>query len=90
MEVHKLKPVIKPETWGYIEEFFKEIPEIESGKVDNQRTMLIRLLRRKFTNSDEELLDPMIKKIEESEDTDMLDQWFDQIFDANALHELKL
>lgn len=148
MEVQKLKPVIKPETWEYIEEFFREIPEafesvpiiqrtifdniqqarteaheegilqghavgivqgrkecieqgwekgieqgiekgIESGKLENQQTMLIRLLERKFTNDDKGHLEALNQQIRLVENTETLDLWFDQIFDARFLDELE-
>jgi len=47
MEVQKLKPVIKPETWEYIEEFFREVPEAFESVPIIQRTIFDNIQQAK-------------------------------------------
>jgi len=53
MEVYKLKHVVKPETWGYIDEFFREIPEafeipiIQKMMLENVRQATEQVAERK-------------------------------------------
>jgi|GEM_PF-6670457 len=51
--------------------------------------MLIRLIQRKFANGDKERLHVLSQQIRQTDNTEILDQWFDQIFDAHVLHELE-
>ncbi|MEM7534782.1 MAG: hypothetical protein AAF639_21565 [Chloroflexota bacterium] len=111
MEVLELRPMIQPETWGYVEEFFKEVPEafesvpiiqqnfklaqekaheqgIETGKVEKQRTNIIRMIHRKFGDGHDAKVAELVEEIEQLDDLDVLDEWFDRIFDANTLNEL--
>lgn len=61
---------------------------LEQGKLNNQRTVMIRTLHSKFTDGNEEQVETLVEKIEEMKDFDTLDQWFDQILAAHFLQEL--
>ncbi|MEM7533985.1 MAG: hypothetical protein AAF639_17510 [Chloroflexota bacterium] len=103
MEAMNVKTKILPETWGYIDDFFREIPETfnhipvvqqtieeahEEGGLRRQRRLMIRSLNRKFSDSNEELLETLIEHIEQNDDLETLDEWYDQIQDARFLRDL--
>jgi hypothetical protein len=104
LEVQQMRPQIREETWSYIDQFFREVPEglrkipsfqealnvseqrgeergEEWGQRRTQQRMLIRLLRRKF----EDVPNSLIEKIEATEEMDLLDQWFEQVISADSL-----
>jgi len=56
MEVQKLKPVIKPETWEYIEEFFREIPEAFESVPIIQRTIFDNIQQARTEAHEEGIL----------------------------------
>ena len=108
MEVYGMELTIHDETWPYIDEFFRNVPEAlrkvptfqealkqsekrgeergeERGILQAQRRTLIRLLHHKF----EELPDEIVQLIETTNNLEQLDEWLDQVLDADALAEMK-
>lgn len=59
---------------------------IEIGTLQNQRRMLIRQVRRKFTD----IPSTIIEKIEETNDVGLLDTWLDALWDADTLDDIGL
>ena len=99
LEVYDMALKIHEETWPYIDEFFRTVPEAmqkvptfqealeaseRQGILQTQRRTLIRFLHHKFG----ELPDYVLQMIEETIDSTKLDQWMDQVFDATTLADM--
>lgn len=95
-----MESMIHEETWPYIDEFFRKVPDamrkvpsfqealVESqqqGALHNQQRTLIRLLRHKFG----EIPESIMKQITETNEIAQLDQWLDRVLDAESLIEMK-
>jgi hypothetical protein len=92
LEVQQMKPQIREDTWPYIDQFFREIPEamrkiptfqeaLSLNELRTQQRILIRLLSRKFASVPESVID----KIQATNNIDLLDNWLDQIISADSL-----
>jgi len=96
LEVYGMELTIHEETWPYIDEFFRKVPDAmqkvptfqealeaseQQGVLRTQRRTLIRFLQHKFG----ELPDKIIQLIEKTNDSEQLDDWMDQAFDAESL-----
>ena len=57
---------------------------LEKGEVRTQRRMLVRLLQGKFGK----IPAAMVKRIEATEQIDLLDKWFDQALAAKKLADV--
>ena len=96
LEVYGMELTIHEETWPYIDEFFRKVPEA-MGKVpsfqealtetalDSQRKTLIRVLRHKF----DEISDGILQLIAETSESEQLDTWLDQALDAEQLSDIE-
>ncbi|MEM7535556.1 MAG: PD-(D/E)XK nuclease family transposase [Chloroflexota bacterium] len=60
----------------------------EDGELRRQRKLMIKLLNRQFSNENEAQLKAIITRIEETDDLATLEEWYDQILDAEFLREL--
>ncbi|MEZ4867804.1 MAG: hypothetical protein R3C14_41140 [Caldilineaceae bacterium] len=96
MEVFGMELTIHEETWPYIDEFFRNVPEamqkvpsfqeaLEESERQGQRRMLLRFLHHKFGD----LPNKVIQLIEKTSDAEQLDHWMDQVFDAESLAAMK-
>jgi hypothetical protein len=105
MEVMNMELTVREDTWPYIDEFFRKVPDamqkvstfqealaeseqrgIQIGALQNQRRTLIHQVRRKFPD----VPDGVIQQIEETEDSEQLDTWLDQILFAETLADIGL
>ncbi|MCE7981648.1 MAG: hypothetical protein DYG89_10680 [Caldilinea sp. CFX5] len=96
MEVYGMQLTIREETWPYIDEFFRNVPEamhkvptfqeaLEESKRQGQRQMLLRFLHHKFGN----LPSAVVELIEKTNDAQQLDAWMDQVFAAKSLADIQ-
>lgn len=100
LEVYGMELVIHEETWPYIDEFFRKVPEAmqkvpsfqealaesqQQGALHNQQRTLLRLLRHKFG----EVPEGIVKQIAAADNLEQLDQWLDRVLDAGSLAEMK-
>lgn len=96
MEVTKMELTIREETWPYIDEFFRNVPEamrkvptfqeaLTESALESQRKTLIRVLRHKF----EEIPEDILQLIAETSDSEQLDKWLDQALDVEVLTDIK-
>jgi hypothetical protein len=88
LEMQQMKPKIHEDTWRYIDQFFRKMPEkmkevsiFQDILANEQQRILIRLLRRKFDSVPENV----VQTIEATYDTTLLDKWLDQIIVADSL-----
>jgi hypothetical protein len=92
-----MRPELPEETWQDIEEFFRQTPEaseklpsfqkmMDAGEQRGRQKTLIRLLRRKFP----EVPDTVVQQVEATEDIEQLDRWLDGMLDVETLDELGL
>ncbi|RKZ72584.1 MAG: hypothetical protein DRR19_31975 [Candidatus Parabeggiatoa sp. nov. 1] len=92
LEVQQMKPQIREDTWPYIDQFFREMPEamrkiptfqdaLSLSELRTQQRILIRQLRRKFAP----VPDSVIEKIKATDNIDLLDNWLDKIISADSL-----
>jgi hypothetical protein len=92
-----MEPQISDETLAYVDEFFRQRPELiwklsafqEAVKQAEQRGLqkaLIHQLRLKFTS----IPDSVVQKIEATGDIEQLDTWFEQVFAAKSLADTGL
>jgi hypothetical protein len=99
-EVKNMRPVIREDTWPYIDQFFRETPDAigkiptfqdalaesrRSGQQIGEQRTLIRQLRRKFAR----VPDKVVQKIEATNDLELLDNWLDQIITADSLAKME-
>ncbi len=99
LEVKQMKHQIREETWPIIDRFFQEMPEaigklptfqealgqsLQQGVLGNEHRILVRQLRRKFTQVPEDI----VQHIEASSDIEQLDNWLDQIILAHDLADI--
>lgn len=104
LEVYGMELTIHEETWPYIDEFFRNVPEAmrkvpsfqealeaseqegkrEGMRLTQQRTLL-RFLRHKFGD----LPNSIVQLIEQTSNSEQLDAWMDQVFDAESLTAMK-
>lgn len=96
MEVTEMELTIREETWPYIDEFFRNVPEamrkvptfqeaLTESALESQRKTLIRVLRHKF----EEIPENILHLIAETSDSEQLDKWLDQALDVELLTDIK-
>lgn len=99
MEAVNMKLQIREDTWPYIDEFFRTMPEAmgkvttfreaiekseQRGKqLEAQRTLLL-VLHHRFGD----LPVPMMQTIESTADAERLEQWLKEALDANSLTEI--
>jgi len=92
-----MKTMIREETWPYIEEYLRSVPEVldkiptfqealDERELSAQQQMLLHVLRHKFG----EIPVAIVNRIEATTDTAQLTQWLDQTLDAPTLDELDL
>lgn len=99
LEVYGMELKIHDETWPYIDEFFRTVPEamqkvptfqeaLEANErqviLQTQRRTLLRFLHHRFG----ELPANVAQMIEKTTDSAQLDQWMDQVFDADSLRDM--
>lgn len=99
MEVHGMELTIREETWPYIDEFFRNVPEamrkvptfqeaIEAserrGAVHNQQQTLILILRHRF----EEVADHIVQRINTTDNLEELASWLEQALDVSSIEEI--
>lgn len=96
MEVYGMELTIQEETWPYIDEFFRNVPEalrkvptfqevLSETALESQRKTLIRVLRHKF----DELPELILQLIAETSDSEQLNTWLDQALDVNLLTDIE-
>lgn len=96
MEVTKMELTIREETWPYIDEFFRNVPEamrkvptfqeaLEKSEQSGVRQTLLLVLRHKF----EEIPEAIEQLITATEQRKQLDQWLEQALDAGTLEEIE-
>lgn len=96
LEVYGMALTIHEETWPYIDEFFRNVPDAmrkvptfqealeaseRRGAVHNQQQTLILILRHRFG----EIPDPVVQLIEATDDLAQLAKWLEQALDVNSL-----
>lgn len=97
MEMNDMKTMIREETWPYIEEYLRTVPEVldkiptfqealAERELSGQQQMLLHALRHKFGA----IPAALINRIEATTDAMQLTQWLDQTLDANTIAELDL
>lgn len=100
LEVYGMELTIHEETWPYIDEFFRKVPDAmkkvptfqealekseQSGEQSGVRRTLLLALRHKF----EEIPEEVEQLIEATDDLDQLDKWLEQTLDADSLEEIE-
>jgi hypothetical protein len=99
MEVYGMELTIHEETWPYIDEFFRKVPDAmrkvpsfqealaesqRQGALKNQQQTLLRLLRHKFGKVPE----AVVKQIEATDNSDQLNHWLEQVLDVTSLSDM--
>lgn len=96
MEVTEMELTIREETWPYIDEFFRNVPDamrkvptfqeaLEKSEQSGVRRTLLLALRHKF----EEIPEEVEQRIEATDDLDQLDKWLEQTLDADSLEDIE-
>ncbi len=99
LEVYGMELTIHEETWPYIDEFFRKVPEAmrkvptfqealekseQSGEQSGVRRTLLLALRHKF----KEVPERIGQLIEATNDLEQLDTWLELTLDADSLEEI--
>ncbi|MCB0063111.1 MAG: hypothetical protein KDE19_13395 [Caldilineaceae bacterium] len=95
MEVFGMTLTVREDTWPYIDEFFRNVPEamqkvstvqeaLEEREHQVQRRMLIRFLQHKFGDIPANVMQQIIR----TSDSHLLEEWMDQGIDANSLADI--
>jgi hypothetical protein len=90
---------IHEETWPYIDEFFRNVPEATKkvptfqealeaserrGATQNQQQTLLLILRHRFGT----IPDWMVQKIETAHELPLLAKWVEQALDTNSIEAM--
>ena len=92
-----MKPMIREDTWPYIEKYLRRVPEVldkiptfqealAERELSGQQQMLLHALRHKFGD----IPATLINRLEATTDAIQLTQWLDQTLDATTMAELDL
>lgn len=99
LEMTNMKPMIREDTWPYIDQFLQATPEAllkvptfrealaeseRRGVQRGEQQTLMYILRHRFG----EIPDPIIQRIEAATDPDQLKRWIDQALDVSTLAEI--
>jgi hypothetical protein len=99
MEVYGMALTIHEETWPYIDEFFRNVPEAmkkvptfqealaaseRRGATQNQQQTLLLILRHRFGT----IPDWMVQKIETAHELPLLAKWVEQALDTNSIEAM--
>ncbi|MCB0111473.1 MAG: hypothetical protein KDE53_36375, partial [Caldilineaceae bacterium] len=103
MEVHGMELTIREETWPYIDEFFRNVPESmrkvptfqealakseQSGVQSGVQAGVRRTLLLALRHKFDEIPEEVEQLIEATNNLEQLDQWLEQTLDADALEEI--
>lgn len=99
MEVYGMELTIHEETWPYIDEFFRNVPEAmqkvptfqealeaseRRGALQNQQQTLLLILRHRFGT----IPDWMVQKIEAADELPLLAKWVEQALDMKSIEAM--
>ena len=94
-----MKTMIREDTWPYIEEYLRSVPEVldkiptfqdaldereQRGELNARRQTLLLLLEHKFGA----IPDAIRAQIDRTTDLAQLDQWLLQVMDSNRLADI--